>query len=174
MNKLKTILFILAFCLSCSLSHAQYVSKLRLTHNITDTVKSTQTLSEKSPFLAGTLSFIVPGFGLGQLYNGQTNKCLIHSQFHIPCDYLAVVIYLKTDRYVGPEAQDNGPDCLICLFLVFTTTGYGASLMLLHQLNKINKQIKLQKYRSDIMNRIKLGFNVDKNKQLNLKFAFEL
>ncbi len=30
-----------------------------------------QVKSEKDPFLAGTLSFIVPGAALGQLYNGQ-------------------------------------------------------------------------------------------------------
>ena len=41
----------------------------------TETLEQTeifaQVKSEKDPFLAGTLSFIVPGAALGQLYNGQ-------------------------------------------------------------------------------------------------------
>ena len=146
------------------------MSKLRLTHNITDTVKSTQTLSEKSPFLAGTLSFIVPGFGFGQLYNEQPIKCLIHSAISIPCIILAVVSLPHTN--IVEPGTGNGP--FLISFSVFTINWIWSIVDAVISANNINKQVMLQKYRSDIMNRIKLGFDVNKNKQLNLKFAFKL
>ena len=165
MNKYKLILFILAFCLSCSLSHAQYLSKLRLPHNITDTINSTQTLTEKSPLLAGTLSFIVPGLALGQFYNGQILKGVLH----VSISGMGFVLFLSG---MGPGGSNTST--AYAGFLLYLGNWIYTTFEAISAAENINKQIKLQKYRSDIMNRVKLGFNVDKNKQFNLKFAIEL
>lgn len=170
MNRYKLILFILIFYLTCSFTHAQYLSNLTLKNNITDTVKSAQTLTEKSPFLAGTQSFIVPGFGFGQLYNEQPIKCLIHSAISIPCIILAVVSLPHTN--IVEPGTGNGP--FLISFSVFTINWIWSIVDAVISANKINSQVRLQKNNSDIFDKINFGLTVDKNKQLNLKFAFEL
>jgi len=72
--------------LSCSNSYAQRLSSKPVTFNkiVPDSSKpnsNNETLilpQYKSPYLAGFLSFIIPGFGMGQFYNEQPVKGFIH------------------------------------------------------------------------------------------------
>jgi TM2 domain-containing membrane protein YozV len=176
MNKHKLILFILSISFCSGVINAQYLNELRLRQDVTftDTIKSTQILAEKSPFLAGSLSFIVPGFGLGQLYNQQHGKFIRHAGISVGCivfTYMAIKYNLIE---IGFEGEGKNEGMLFALFFLYLGNWVWSIMDAADSADEINKQIMLQKYRSDILNRIKLGFNVDKNKQLNLKFAFEL
>ena len=151
---------------------SQYLNELKLKENksVSIMMKKNYDYLPKKPVVSGLLSFIVPGFGFGQLYNEQPIKCLIHSAISIPCIILAVVSLPHTN--IVEPGTGNGP--FLISFSVFTVNWIWSIVDAVISANNINKQVKLQNYRSDAMNRIKFGLNVDKNKKLNLKFVFEL
>jgi hypothetical protein len=170
MNKWKLILFILSISFCSSVINAQYLNELRLKHDATfsDTINSAQRLTEKSPLLAGTLSFIVPGLALGQFYNGQILKGVLH----VSITGLGFVLFLSG---MGPEGSNSsGKSTAYAGFLLYLGNWIYTTFEAIAAAENINKQIMLQKYRSDILNRIKLGFGVNRNKQLRINFAFEL
>lgn len=176
MNKYKLILFILSISFCSSVINAQYLNELRLNHNaaFSDTLKSTQTLTEKSPFLAGTLSFIVPGFGLGQLYNQQDGKFFRHAGISVGCILLTYLAFEHNIIEIGFGGGSKNGGMLFALFFLYLGNWAWSIMDASDSAYEINKQIKLQKYRSDIMNRIKLGFNVNKNKLLKINLEFSL
>ena len=158
--------FLTASNLSSQHLHSEKLSLMKSSVVLNDSNKVT--LHEKSPLLAGSLSFIVPGLALGQFYNEQYFKGILH----IGISGLAVGMFFSAIN-IGGGSSDK------------TTIGYAGFLLYLSNwlytvfdamvsAENINKQIMLQKYRSDILNKFKLGLTVDKNKNLNLKFAFEL
>ena len=167
MNKLKLILFTLLFCFSCSFCNAQYLSELKVKRNIQDTVKSIQTLTEKSPILAGTLSFIVPGFALGQVYNGEYMKAILY----VGISGLAFALFASGFDVGGGSGEHP---TAYAGFVLFLGNWFYSTFEAIAAAEEINKQVKLKKYRSDILNKLKFGFTLNKNKELNLKFAFEL
>lgn len=173
MSVSKTILMILALSfISCTIN-AQYLREQKLIYNISLSKDSVQKLSPKSPLLAGTLSFIVPGFALGQFYNGQTNKFFVHSLISFGLA-TAWGIHRKSFKYfgiVGAESIDLFGGLLI---IIYATNWIWSTVDAVVSANNINKQIKLQKYHSDIIDKLNFGITVNKNKQYNLKFAFDL
>lgn len=124
-------------------------------------------LTEKSPLLAGTLSFIVPGLALGQFYNRQILKGMLH----VAISGLGIALFFSGFDMGGGHDYATMTTLGFLLYLgnwIYTTFEAVAAA------EKINKQIKLQKYRSDVMDKLKFGITINKNKQLNLKFAFDL
>lgn len=132
---------------------------------ITDSQKVN--LTEKSPLLAGTLSFIVPGLALGQFYNGQILKGLLH----VAISGLGIALFFSGFDIGGGHHYSTMTTLGFLLYLgnwIYTTFEAVAAA------ENINKQIKLQKYSTDVMDRLKFGLTVNKNKQFNLYFAFDL
>jgi hypothetical protein len=123
---------------------------------------------QKDPFKAGCISFFLPGFAFGQLYNEQNWKFYRHIGITGGCAFRYIRV-LTAYQYGRTRQQSWG--MVGNIFCCIVLTGLGALVMVVPV---DNKQIRLQKYRSDVMNRIKLGFNVDMNKQLKINFAFEL
>ena len=175
--KLKIIFFILAFYVSSGITKAQYLNELKLNKDpvtLNDTGKTI--LAPKSPFLAGTLSFIIPGLSLGQIYNNVPSKVIRHLSISIGSFTLLILAgelkWYRMDIACGANNHDTWiPFTLAFIYLGNWVWSFADAVI---TANEINRQIKLQKNRSDILNRIKLGFGVNRNKQLNLKFAFEL
>lgn len=162
--------------LLCSIAFAQSIplKNLKLKENksvSTDTIKSN--LTEKSPLLAGTLSFIVPGVGLGQMYNGQEGKFLRHSLISLGC----VLLYFMSGGTLNGFvlAGTEGINFSMAFVLLAYTGNWAWSVVdAIVSANNINKQVKLQKYRSDIHDKIKLGIILNKNRKLNFNFVYEL
>lgn len=130
-------------------------------------------LTPKNSLLAGSLSFIVPGFALGQLYNGEKNKFFIHSLISTGFIFTYIMTGGKLTEFnlAGAESINLAG---IALMIAYTINWTWSVVDAVKSANEINKQIKLQKYRSDFMNKIKFGLTFDKQKQLNINFNFEL
>lgn len=172
------VLLLLNIFDSAVFAQSYKLSNLKLKETSYLSADSQKVLSEKSTLLAGTLSFIVPGFAIGQLYNGQTNKFLTHTIISTVC----ITTFLITARYagfpVGGNSEGNRANLggvLMFLSAITFAGNYVVSVAdaVVSAVN-INKKVRLQKGRSDIINKLRLGFTVNRNKQLNLKFAFEL
>ena len=174
MNKLKLILFTLLFCFSCSFCNAQYLSELKVKRNIQDTVKSIQTLTEKSLFLAGTFSFVVPGFALGQIYNGQLNKFIIHAGISAGCILLTYLGFEFEFIKVGINKKGKNEGLFVSVFLLYLGNWIWSIVDAVNSAGEINKTIRHQKNHSHIFDKMNFGLTVNKNKRLNLKFALEL
>ena len=85
-NRIIVMVIIICFC--SGINYAQYKNHLNLKQNSSlfiDTTKNSQKLTEKEPALAGFLSFIAPGFALGQLYNGEQGKFITHAIIGVTC-----------------------------------------------------------------------------------------
>jgi TM2 domain-containing membrane protein YozV len=124
-------------------------------------------LSEKSPLLAGTLSFIVPGLAMGQFYNAQYLKGVLH----VAISGLAFVIFFSGFDVGGGSGEHPTAYAGFVLYLgnwIYTTFEAIASA------EKINKEIMLQKYRSGLLDKFKFGFTFDHDKKLRLNFAIGL
>ncbi len=131
-------------------------------------------LTEKSPLFAGAVSFIVPGFAVGQLYNGQTNKFFTHSLISTG---LIVSFFMLEGKpsdinlFGTPRTISMGS---LAFMLAYTINWTWSIVDAVISANNINKQIKLRKYRSGVLDKLKFGLTIDKNKNLNLKFVLEL
>jgi len=64
-------------------------------------IKNDNYVRRKEPFLSGLFSFITPGLGLGQLYNKQPVKTLIHLGITAAASTIAATVKTKKDRYYG-------------------------------------------------------------------------
>jgi len=169
-TKLSCLILLIFFFLSVSNLNSQYLhaEKLKLKkYSITFTDTSKITLTEKSPLLAGSLSFIVPGLALGQFYNEQYFKGILH----IGISGLGFFLFISS---IGPEGNSKTNTRALTGFLIFLTNWLYTTFDAMYSAEQINKQIKRQKYRSDIFDKLMFGLTLDKNKNLNLKFAFQL
>ncbi len=169
-TKLACLIILIFFFLLVSniFSQTLHSENLRLKKtSITFTDTGKITLTEKSPLLAGLLSFIVPGLALGQFYNEQYFKGILH----IGISGLGFGMFLSA---INPGGSSNNTSIGYAGFLLYLSNWIYTIFDAMASAEEINKQIKLQKSRSSIMNRIKFGFTLNKKKQLNLKFAFEL
>ena len=132
-------------------------------------------LTEKSPMLAGTLSFIVPGFALGQLYNGQTSKFFAHSLISFGT---ITALILSSGKLIQIDITGGGGGKGVGLFLalvfIYTANWVWSTVDAVNSAHDINKKVMLQKYRSDILNKFGFGLSYDKNKNLNLNFSVRL
>jgi len=179
MKKLKILFVLLVFIYSAGLTNAQYLNETKLRNTtgfLTDTTKKKIKLTEKSPLLAGSLSFIVPGLALGQIYNNVPSKIFRHLSISIGSFALLIIAgefgWFRLDIACGANNHDTWiPYSLIFIYLgnwIWSVVDAAVTA------NDINRQIKLQKYRSGIFDKLMFGLTLDKNKNLNLKFAFEL
>ncbi len=179
MRMSKIILVVSAMSIfSCSLN-AQYLKEQKLKQNISSSKDTSQKLSEKSPVLAGALSLVVPGFGLGQLYNGETGKFLTHTIISTAC----ISTYLLTAGFgffridAGGGHHDAPVLSGILLFtaaLVYAGNYIVSVFDAVDSAIRINEKVRLQKKHTDIINNLRFGFTINKNKQLNLKFELDL
>ena len=174
---LKVIFFILFSFYSSGLTHAQYLNELKLHNSYSlqnDTGKTI--LTPKSPLLAGTLSFIIPGLSLGQIYNNVPSKVIRHLSISLGSFTLLILAgelkWYHLDIACGASNHDTWiPYSLAIIYLGNWVWSVVDAVI---TANNINKQIKLQKYRSGVLDKFKFGLTLDKNRHLNLKFAFEL
>lgn len=125
------------------------------------------TLTEKSPLFAGSLSFIVPGLALGQFYNEQIFKGLLH----IGISGIGFYLFLSA---FNPAGSSNNSSVGYAGFLIYLSNWFYTIFEAIASAEEINKQIKLRKYRSGVLDKFKFGFTLDKNKNLSLKFALDL
>src|SRR5512146_2236238 len=114
--KIIVVVLTLSF-ISCT-TNAQYLKEQKLKQDISASKDSSKKLTEKNPVLAGALSLVVPGFGFGQLYNGETGKFLTHSIISAAC----ISTFLITARYagfpVGGKSEENRANAAgVLLFL---------------------------------------------------------
>ena len=178
MNRINILLIFLVFCFTSNLTYAQYLKDIKLkdTHSIyKDTISVKQYASEKSPLLAGVLSFIVPGIGIGQMYNKQPGKSFVHTFITAVC-FVGItlgILNLNIDMGGKRGGSDAGQIVFLISAGVFVGNWTWSVIDAVISANKINERAMLKKSRSDIMNKIKFGFTVNKYKQHNLKFAFE-
>jgi len=161
--------------ISCE-SYPQIIShnnfKLKESTSVLADSQKTQ-LTEKSPYAAGYLSFLLPGLGAGQLYNEQNGKFIRHIGISAGLIVFTILAFEFDWMNVGIDANKNTG-------IFFTVAGLyignwvWSVVDAVSSAKKINKQILLQKYRSDIMNKFKFGLTFDKNNNLNLKFSVRL
>jgi hypothetical protein len=124
-------------------------------------------LCPKSPLLAGTLSFIVPGLALGQVYNGDYLKAILHTG-------ISGAAFVMFASGMNPGGGSDKHGTAIAGFVLFLGNWIYSTFEAIASAENINKQIKLQKYRSDTLNKFQFGFSFDRDKKMNLKFAFTL
>jgi hypothetical protein len=117
---LKFILLLFFFSFN---SNAQLISKkefrlkdskpslIELNKNYDLTSKSS-IAKNNSPFLAGSLSFIVPGAALGQLYNGQ------YLNFGIRLG-ISAISFIGIAAIVLPVGEGNGNDVFVPLAILY-------------------------------------------------------
>jgi TM2 domain-containing membrane protein YozV len=165
-------LFLILFTSSSAFPQPLNVNKLKLNYKnsfFTDTTKTV--LTEKNPLLAGTLSFIVPGVGLGQIYNGQEEKFHIHSLISLGCWFLFFASGGNFNEFAlwGPDGINFGFGLAL---LAYAGNWVWSVVDAIVSANDINKQVKLQKYRSNTFGKIKFGLIVNERKQINIKFVF--
>ena len=131
---------------------------------------------QKDPFKAGCISFFLPGFAFGQLYNEQNWKFYRHIGITGGSLLIGALGVANIQISMGGGHTDNTTAgwLLGIAAVIYAGNWIWSVVDAVVSAVEINKQIELRKPRSEIMNRLKLGFNVNKNKQLNLKFAFEL
>jgi hypothetical protein len=131
---------------------------------------------EKSLFGAGFLSFFIPGLALGQFYNGQENKAFIHIAVSAGLITFTIIYTSMTNYHfnIFERTSSKGSAPLTIAVIAFIGNWLWSITDAVISAHKINEQVKLQKYSSDILNKIKLGLSFDKNKNLNLKFSVSL
>ena len=168
------IVFTLFFFLNGE-NNAQYVSSLKLNHTgnfLTDSSKSPQYHSGKNAFLAGTLSFIGPGFALGQIYNNDWPQFFFHITISSACIVGAIVSFGHV--FESPSENINaGYGLLLGATLIYTANWVWSVIDAASTADKIDRQ-KLKTKHPGIMNRLRFGILYDQNKNLKLKFAIGL
>ena len=177
MKHTKIILCVLIICIYSGINKAQFKNQLSLQHNsviLIDTNKNTPKLSEKDPLLAGTLSFIVPGFAIGQYYNGQINKFFVHSLISTGLILSFISLHGKFSDINFFGRERTGSIGSIAYMLAYSTNWIWSIVDAIVSAKEINKQVILQKYRSESPDKIRLGFSLDQNKKLRLNFAIGL
>jgi hypothetical protein len=180
MNCTKIILIVLIIC-SCSVTSAQLKDQLSLKQNSSlfiDTNKNVTKLSEKSPLLSGMLSFVVPGFAVGKFYNEQISKFFIHSLIStgLILSFISLHGKFSNINIFGNIFSNERTITIgsIAFMLAFSTNWIWSIVDAVGSAKEINKQVLLQKYRSDKFNRFQFGLTSDGKKTLKFKFAINL
>lgn len=155
------VLILLLTCESYPQTTTHNFFKLKENSGILSDSQKTQ-LTEKEPVLAGTLSFIVPGFAVGQFYNGQTNKFFVHSLISFGLA-TAWGIHRRSFKYfgiVGAESIDLFGGLLI---VVYATNWIWSIVDAVISSNAINKKARLKKYRTQKNHEINFRIGLDNN-----------
>ena len=116
-------IFIVLIFIFVSFSNAQLISKkefrlkeskpslIELSKSI-EPVSKSSIASNNSPFMAGALSFVIPGAALGQLYNGQ------YLNFGIRLGITGIVV-LGLALSGGVASDTKGNDAIVPLVILF-------------------------------------------------------
>ena len=179
MNRLIILSIVLAALFDSGVTNAQCLNKLSLSNSkiVSNKIIQLDEPEQKDPFKAGCISFFLPGFAFGQLYNEQNWKFYRHIGITGGCLLLGAlgVLNVGINPAGGPVHNNHVGEWLLGISLVaFAGNWIWSVVDAVVSAVEINKQIMLQKYHSDILNKIELGFNINKNKQLKINFAFEL
>ena len=179
MKKLIIISIVLTAWLTSGVTNAQYLNKLSISNSkiVSNKIIQLDEPEQKDPFKAGCISFFLPGFAFGQLYNEQNWKFYRHIGITGGCLLLGTlgVLNVGINPAGGPVHNNHVGEWLLGISLVaFAGNWIWSVVDAVVSAVDINKQIELRTHHSDIMNRLKLGFNVDKNKQFKINLALEL
>jgi len=184
--KFNLILLIATFCVLSGTCNAQYSVKLELKHDydlLTDSTIKKIKLEEKSPLLAGTLSFIVPGLAMGQFYNEQTGKFIIHAAISAVCITTFAIsmqhVEIKLDIGGKTVGEENGKSKTAGAFAFFSAVIFAGNYIItvadaIVSAQNINMQYQQQKNRSMLEQRLIFGFTLEKNNQLKFKAILNL
>lgn len=116
----KFILILLIFAFN---THSQLLSKkefrlkeskpsyIELAKSI-EPVSKSSIASNNSPFMAGALSFVLPGLALGQLYNGQ------YLNFGIRLG-ISAISFVGIAAIILPVGESNGSDVFVPLAILY-------------------------------------------------------
>ncbi len=135
MNKIKIIPVILFLCFVINVNHAQYTSTLKLKGDLQlkDSAKVTSNLSPKSPLFAGFASFIVPGMALGQFYNEQIFKGMVHMA-------ISGIAFGMFASGMNPGGGSDNHGTAIAGFVLFLGNWIYSTFEAIAAAEKINKQ----------------------------------
>ena len=150
---MKTIIgiIIILIILSQTVVKSQYSSELKLKENNSSSLVLIKNpdISPKEPLLAGFFSFIIPGFGIGQIYNGQPVKALIHTSITVASLVIAAISLSGISFSVGGSTSNDkswGAVPFLISFGVFTVNWIWSVVDAVITANDINKKARLQKY----------------------------
>ena len=175
MNKLIISIIILVTFYTSENLYSQYLKSLKLNDSKTDTVL--QKYKEvKSPELAGFLSLIVPGIGIGQIYNGQTAKSVIHLGISGLC-VLGFMYGYVGNALASSESSGNGSAGILLMIIpgsVFLINWVWSVADAVNSAKEINRLAAESEKHSGILNKLRFGLTTDKANKLNLKFSLDL
>lgn len=179
-TNIRNILISFIFLSSVSgLTNAQYLSELKfqnVTSLFTDTTKRIIRLSEKSPFLAGGLSFFIPGLAFGQLYNKQPEKFFVHLGI-TGASVLGAVLGIANFRFnVGGQTSNDGnttigPVIFLISAGVFAGNWIWSVVDAVISANDLNKKVRLKYNRTFKTNNINFGIGLGRNNKPNFNIS---
>ncbi len=173
---MRTVLIAAIIIFTVNSASAQFLSTAKtekINYSVTDSSLKKEKLTEKSPLLAGTFSLLVPGFALGQLYNGETNKFLTHTIISASC----ITAFFISAWFLGgippdgkPKGWANVSGFMVLLSMITYAGNYVISVAdAVVSAVKINEKVRLQKNRTQKFNNLYFGFGLERNNKLNLK-----
>jgi len=167
MKKLIGVIIILIF-LSQTHVKGQYYNKLKLKGNKSSSLvlKKNSDISPKEPVLAGFFSFIIPGFAIGQFYNEQPIKGLIHTSITITSLVVALISLSGISFSVGGSTSNDkswGAVPFLISFGIFTVNWIWSVVDAVISANDINKRARLKKYRTQKKHEINFRIGLDNN-----------
>lgn len=130
---------------------------------------SNRVIEEKSPALAGFLSFIVPGVALGQLYNGQ----YLNTGIRIMVSLISVIWFFNSAHLIDTGGGREGAWQPFVAFSIFTANWLSSVVDAVISANSINKHIRSKnKYlRKDMGFNLNMGYRL-RNLGLRLTYNF--
>lgn len=179
MKKLIVLLLAVSFTYTVN---AQYLKSLKLNDEKTSSLTLYQNDEEenvKEPVIAGELSFIVPGFAIGQMYNGQPGKAFIHIGVTAGSFFLFLAGASGIHFNVGGNTAEDenqstlGPILVITSIAVFTGNWIWSVVEAVISANYINKKARLlKKYRAQKNHEINFGIGLDRNLRFKAALYF--
>jgi len=110
-------------------------------------------INEKSSFLAGTLSFLLPGFALGQFYNGQ----YLNGGIRVGISAICITLFASTFSFHG--SGNSAPIIAIVLYTFNWLSSVVDAAIYATHINKENKIGSKAKFNYDIINK-RLNFSI--------------
>ncbi len=162
-----------------SLTNAQYLKESKLQNEISffaDTTKKKILLNEKSPFLAGSLSFFIPGLAFGQLYNEQPEKFFIHVCV-TGASILGAILGIANFRFNfgGSTSNDGnttiGPVIFLISAAVFAGNWLWSTIDAFHVATMNNRELERQRKTGYRNIRLQLTPGIGKNNEPNFNIS---
>lgn len=179
----RLILLIIIFSITSSICQAQNSSELKLKNQnnfIIDTTKRKIKLEERSPLLAGTLSFIVPGLALGQIYNEDYGKFGIHAGISAGIFLFTIIAgqsgWIEAPFYSGEGTpkESKGQGLLAICVIAYLGNWLWSTIDAIHSAAMYNREIKQQRKSGFNNKHFRMGFIIDEDNQLKLKAIINL